>query len=257
MAHKSLALKLDNRKINNQLKNQQKKLHKKENFVFDLVPPPNGTIIEENEDEEAAENGQVFEQAEMKMIKISGDDQIKDENQNYIYKKRRNNSKNQNESREENIVDNRVDKVYTIGCFDIFHEGHVKLIERMRECGKKVIIGVHDSRSIYKLKNRVPVDSTEKRMLNVKKYADEVFCVAGCDPSNFMTCILNLDDKKQETAMYVRGDDMPDFPSRHVVENLMPIKFLPYTEGVSSSLLRKEKFSHIAPNDENYLEENN
>jgi hypothetical protein len=37
--------------------------------------------------------------------------------------------------------------------------------------------------SIYKLKNRVPVDSTEKRMLNVKTYADEVFCIAGTDPS--------------------------------------------------------------------------
>ena len=42
--------------------------------------------------------------------------------------------------------DSRVDKVYTIGCFDLFHFGHVRLIERMREIGKKVIIGVHDSR---------------------------------------------------------------------------------------------------------------
>lgn len=43
-------------------------------------------------------------------------------------------------------TDNRVDKVYTIGCFDLFHYGHVRLIERMRTIGKKVIIGVHDSR---------------------------------------------------------------------------------------------------------------
>ena len=35
-------------------------------------------------------------------------------------------------------------------------------------------MGVHDSRSIYLLKKRVPVDSTEKRMLNVKQYADVV-----------------------------------------------------------------------------------
>ena len=37
-----------------------------------------------------------------------------------------------------------------------------------------MIVGVHDSRSIYLLKKRVPVDSTEKRMLNVKQYADVV-----------------------------------------------------------------------------------
>ena len=42
--------------------------------------------------------------------------------------------------------DNRVDKVYTVGCFDLFHHGHVMLINRMREIGKKVIVGVHDSR---------------------------------------------------------------------------------------------------------------
>lgn len=89
-------------------------------------------------------------------------------------------------------------------------------------------------------------------MLNVKTVADEVFCVAGCDPSNFMTCIVNLN--KNETALYVRGDDMPNFPSRQVVENLMPIKFLPYTEGISTTKLRRENYSHIAADDEEYLE---
>jgi hypothetical protein len=70
-----------------------------------------------------------------------------------------------------------------------------------------------------------------------------------------VTCIVNLE--RNETALYLRGDDMPDFPCRDVVERLMPIKLLPYTEGISTSLLRKEKFSHIASNDERYLYENN
>jgi cytidyltransferase-like protein len=234
-----------------------------------------------------------FENAEMKMVDFQND-QIKEQDINYKYKKRRvfyledqhdsHNDELEKEDMEEsqeqilpqsttssasvtrkssrsssfrtnNDVDNRVDKVYTVGCFDLFHHGHVQLIKRMRELGKKVIVGVHDSRSIYKLKNRVPVDSTEKRMLNVKTLADEVFCIAGCDPSSFMTCIVNLG--KNETALYVRGDDMPNFPCREVVENLMPIRFLPYTQGVSSTQIRKEMFSHIAPDDENYLNTNN
>ena len=49
---------------------------------------------------------------------------------------------------------------------------------------------------------------------------------------------------------------MPNFPSRTVVENLMPIKLIPYTDGVSSTQIRKEKFSHIASNDVTYLEKN-
>ena len=38
----------------------------------------------------------------------------------------------------------------------------------------QVIVGVHTDESIVKLKNRVPIDNTEKRMGNLKKYADQV-----------------------------------------------------------------------------------
>jgi hypothetical protein len=58
---------------------------------------------------------------------------------------------------------------------------------------------------------------------------------------------------KNETVLYIRGDDMADFPSRHVVEELMPVKFLPYTNGISSTKLREELFSHIHANDKEHL----
>ncbi|UJR34100.1 hypothetical protein I4U23_021510 [Adineta vaga] len=152
-------------------------------------------------------------------------------------------------------IDGRADKVYTVGCFDLFHEGHRLLLQRMRQYGRQVIVGVHDSRSIHKLKKRVPVDGTETRMLNVKRYADEVYCVAGTDPSNFVKCIVHL--RENETAVYIRGDDMADFPCRDIVEELMPVKFLPYTSGVSSTQLRKELFSHIQADDIEHLEKVN
>jgi len=50
---------------------------------------------------------------------------------------------------------------------------------------------------------------------------------------------------------------MVDFPSRGVIENMMPVKYLPYTVGVSSTKLREQNYSHIAANDEAYLEKNN
>ena len=65
---------------------------------------------------------------------------------------------------------------------------------------------------------------------------------------------MSLDEN--ETALYIRGDDMKDFPSRNVVENLMPIKFLPYTQGVSTTQIRKESYAHIASDDINHLEKN-
>ncbi|CAM4988494.1 unnamed protein product, partial [Rotaria socialis] len=41
---------------------------------------------------------------------------------------------------------------------------------------------------------------------------------AGTDPSVFVKSIVHLNEN--ETALYVRGDDMADFPSKHVVEEL-------------------------------------
>lgn len=33
---------------------------------------------------------------------------------------------------------------YTVGCFDLFHAGHIRLLERMRKRASRVIVGVHD-----------------------------------------------------------------------------------------------------------------
>ena len=38
-------------------------------------------------------------------------------------------------------------------------------------------MGVHNDESYFKLKKKKPIDNTEKRMENVKKYADQVFFV--------------------------------------------------------------------------------
>lgn len=36
------------------------------------------------------------------------------------------------------VFDTRVDKVYTVGCFDLFHRGHITLLQRMKTLGKQV-----------------------------------------------------------------------------------------------------------------------
>ena len=54
-----------------------------------------------------------------------------------------NHSSSSDDSEEDSILrkknsDERVDKVYTVGCFDLFHHGHVKLLKNMRKLGKEV-----------------------------------------------------------------------------------------------------------------------
>jgi len=130
------------------------------------------------------------------------------------------------------------DKVYSVGCFDLFHAGHRRLLGRLKKIGKNVIVGVHDSSSIEILKKRTPIDSTETRLCNVRECVSQAFTIAGTDPSNFVACAISLDGK--ESGVYVRGSDMINFPGREKVESYCDVAFLPYTQGVSSTMIRKK-----------------
>jgi len=56
--------------------------------------------------------------------------------------------------------------------------------------------------------------------------------------------MCDLDD---ETALYVRGDDMPNFPAKPFVETIMLICLLHYTYGVSSTQIRMNiDIHHVA-----------
>lgn len=129
------------------------------------------------------------------------------------------------------------DVVVTIGCFDLFHEGHVKLMKRMRTFGKRLLVGLHDDESINILKGRFPVDNVVKRMRNVKKYCDQVFVIPSVDPSPYLDAAVDRSVPKNRMC-FIRGADMPNFPGRGIAEQLMEVKLTPYTEGVSSTMLR-------------------
>lgn len=44
--------------------------------------------------------------------------------------------------------DDRTDRVYTVGCFDLFHQGHIRLLQRMRRLGKEVISSFVNDRNV-------------------------------------------------------------------------------------------------------------
>lgn len=55
--------------------------------------------------------------------------------------------------------------VFTNGCFDILHLGHVDYLEKSRNLGQKLIVGINTDSSIKNLKgNERPVQSLDSRM---------------------------------------------------------------------------------------------
>ena len=137
------------------------------------------------------------------------------------------------------------DRVYTVGCFDYFHYGHISLLTRMKKYGKKLIVGIHDDKSIEELKNLRPDqhEPLETRMANVKQYADIVYVIPHKNPTFYVNCVL-MNEDNMENACFIRGNDMPNFPGRDLIENKISIKFLEYTHGISSTQIRKQKMEH-------------
>ena len=68
--------------------------------------------------------------------------------------------------------------VYTGGTFDLFHEGHLELLEACRRMAGdgKVIVAVNTDEFIERFKHRKPVQSFRERklMLEACKYVDAV-----------------------------------------------------------------------------------
>lgn len=132
--------------------------------------------------------------------------------------------------------------VYTVGCFDHFHEGHKILLQRLKQHGDRLIVGVHDDDSIERLKkiSSFEHDDVYHRVRNVKQYADIVYIIPDTDPTECLKAIVPKDSTKINSC-YIRGDDMPNFPGREFIESKMDIKLLPYTKGVSATKLRERE----------------
>lgn len=129
-------------------------------------------------------------------------------------------------------------KVYTIGCFDLFHRGHQNVFVSLRDFGYYIVAGIHDDESYFKLKNKYTIDNLETRMKNVKPFVDQMYVIPSTDPLIYIQSMVSEQDIETGACCYARGDDMLNFPGREWVESVMPVHFVPRTEACSSTLIR-------------------
>lgn len=68
-------------------------------------------------------------------------------------------------------------RVITFGTYDIFHVGHVNILERCASLGDTLIVGISTDQLNFNKKQRNPVYSQEDRMKIVQSlsFVDEVF----------------------------------------------------------------------------------
>ena len=92
--------------------------------------------------------------------------------------------------------------VFTNGCFDIIHEGHVRLLKEAKSLGDLLVVGINSDSSVKKLKgNDRPINSTESR-INVLSSISHVDIIVVFDQETPEELI-----KKIKPDILVKGGD--------------------------------------------------
>lgn len=106
--------------------------------------------------------------------------------------------------------------IFTIGCFDKFHKGHIKLLESIKKKTDKIIVGIYSNKIIEEKKNTSDVYSYDSRKKNLEKYAYDVFKIDDVDPTktiqkyilnNFNQDLLSIEIGSSESNSKVIKSD--------------------------------------------------
>jgi len=142
-------------------------------------------------------------------------------------------------TREINGLKNRHEKcVFTNGCFDILHKGHVRYLQQARSLGDRLLVAVNSDRSVRRLKGGdrpVQPENDRTEILAALECVDYVTLFDQDTPLSLIECIV--------PDILVKGGDWPvnRIVGREVVEKAGgTVLSIPYIEGVSTSSLIKK-----------------
>ena len=140
--------------------------------------------------------------------------------------------------------------VFTNGCFDLIHPGHIELLERAKKMGTKLIVGINSDKSVRKIKGKdrpFQGQDERKKILENLKPVDEVVIFDELTPENLI--------KKIKPDVLIKGGDWnvdeiigADF----VLNGGGEVLSLPLKNGYSSSKIA-EKIRAGANHTENNL----
>ena len=127
--------------------------------------------------------------------------------------------------------------VFTNGCFDVLHRGHIDYLEKSKKLGTKLVIGLNSDASVRRLKIGRPINTQEDRkfVLLSLRCVDEVIIFDDDTP-------LNLIQSLKPDILTKGGDYMvSEVVGSDIVPQTVIIPFLP---GYSTTNILK-KMSEI------------
>jgi len=128
---------------------------------------------------------------------------------------------------------------YTQGVYDLFHVGHLNLINQAKLHCDILIVGVNTDALVEKYKGKKPVISENDRCIIIRnlKAVDEAVLVSTLDKVEVLK-------EHHFDAVFIGSDWKGNERWNKTEEDLrqygVDVVYLPYTEGVSTTLIQKK-----------------
>lgn len=123
--------------------------------------------------------------------------------------------------------------VFTNGCFDILHIGHVRYLKESKNCGDVLIVGLNSDSSVKKIKGPSrPINNENDRaeLLSELNCVDYVVIFDESSPKDL------IDEFKPH--IYTKGADytLETLPEKDVIlKNNIKVEFITFVEGKSTT----------------------
>ena len=127
--------------------------------------------------------------------------------------------------------------VFTNGCFDLLHQGHLDLLTKASTYGDILIVGLNSDSSVRKIKGEErPFENEKVRSNNLLKlkYVNYVIIFNSETPRDLIKTIM--------PNVLVKGGDYNDTTivgAKEVISNGGKVEIIPLTEGYSTSSIIK------------------
>jgi len=119
--------------------------------------------------------------------------------------------------------------VFTNGCFDILHRGHIDYLQKSKQLGAKLIVGLNSDESVARLKGTARPHNKQgdrKRVLEALDCVDEVVIFNGDTPYELI--------KDLKPDIITKGGDYTS-KEQVVGHDLAEVVIIPYIEGYSTT----------------------
>ncbi|MBK6620133.1 MAG: D-glycero-beta-D-manno-heptose 1-phosphate adenylyltransferase [Saprospirales bacterium] len=128
--------------------------------------------------------------------------------------------------------------VFTNGCFDILHFGHIHYLAQARDLGDRLVVGMNSGDSVRRLKGPgrpINDEATRLHLLAALSMVDAVTSFEEDTPYELIRLLL-------PDILVKGGDWAPEsiVGSDLVLANGGAVRSLPYVEGYSTTLIEKK-----------------